>query len=128
MQWTLLCFNWQSIIHGLYQPSSIQLYIFFSSSSNEYQLDGCRRRAWHLKDIPPKVTCEYHDCFPRWNILFDAVSYCVKRMISLINLWIHRLIHILFSYIYERADIFSFTDFLPKYIHHKVPWDAIYQL
>ena len=35
-------------------------------------------------------------------------------MILYMNLWIRRLVHLLFSYIFNRANIFSFTDFLPK--------------
>ena len=38
--------------------------------------------------------------------------YCVIRMILWINLWFHRLIPSLFSYILKRVNIFSFTVFL----------------
>ena len=44
-------------------------------------------------------------------VLRDVVGWLGKHLRS-INLWIHRLIHLLFSYIFLRANIFSFTDFL----------------
>ena len=35
----------------------------------------------------------------------------------------------LFSYIFDRANIFSFTaDFLPKYLHNMVPCNVVYQI
>ena len=48
----------------------------------------------------------------------------LKNCVECMVLWI-RLIHLssLFSYIFNRVNIFNLTDFLlPKYLYHQVPW------
>ena len=74
------------------------------------------RGAWEKKEQIPVIIL-----ITIWNILawFNTLPEKLCEIyVFLMNLWIHRLIHILFSYIiFNRANIISLSDFPQKNIY-----------